>query len=58
MSRKKTGLTGVSGADVVTGAGMASAPTTRHNPYTTANAPGAGIDRGGPVRATHALLGI
>jgi hypothetical protein len=58
MLDQKALSTGVSGGDTVIAWGMPGAPTTRHDPYTTANAPGSAIDRGDAVRATRALLGI
>ena len=60
MSGQKTVLTGVSGADTTIAGGMPSALTARFDLYTTANAPGSGVDRGYLVafRVTRALLDI
>jgi hypothetical protein len=60
MSLQKAVVTGVSGADTVIAGGMAGASTTHHDPYTTANAPGPGVDRSHSIafRVTRALLDI
>ena len=58
MLDQKAVSTGVSGGETVIAGGTPSAPTTRHDPYTTASAPGSAIDRGDAVRATRALLDI